>query len=133
VVKETTPGGTLTFIVSGPDFDTGKIETTTILVNLADTGDAVERLRAAGLSVRVADGKAIIEEPFPGSPFFETLGKAFDYYSDEPVVIAEVWTPSARSPKELFYIPALLVLGIIIVMQRRRMHEENRLEAEAAV
>ncbi|HUV20387.1 MAG TPA: TRAP transporter permease [Gammaproteobacteria bacterium] len=132
VVKETTPGGTLTFIVSGPDFDTGKIESTTILVNLADTGDAVERLRATGLSVTVADGKAIIEEPFPGTPFFETIGKAFDYYSDEPVVIAEVWTPSERIYKEVFYIPALLLLAIIIVMQRRRMHAEKRLEVEAA-
>jgi len=132
VVKETTPGGTLTFIVSGPDFDTGKIESTTILVNLADTGEAVERLRATGLSVTVADGKAIIEEPFPGTPFFETIGKAFDYYADEPVVIAEVWTPSERIYKEVFYIPALLLLAIIIVMQRRRMHAEKRLEVEAA-
>ena len=132
VVGNYTPGGVLTFIVSGPDFDTGKIENTTVLVNVNDAADANERLKAAGLSVRVEDGQAIIEEPFPGTPYFETLGKAFDYYGDEPVVVAEVWVPAERMPKEVFYIPAILLLGFIVFSQRRRMHENNRLEAEAA-
>jgi hypothetical protein len=34
-------------------------------------------------------------------------------------------------PKEVFYIPAILVLGFIIISQRRRMHARDRLEAEA--
>jgi hypothetical protein len=126
------PDSVLTLIISGPDFDSGKTESTTIQVNLAAGADAAARLKAAGLSVNLADGKALIEEPFPGTPYFESLGKAFDYYADEPVQIAEVWKPAERMPKEVFYIPAVLVLAIIIVMQRRRMHAENRLE-EAGV
>jgi hypothetical protein len=125
------PNSVMTLIISGPDFDTGKIETTTIQVDLAAGADAVARLKAAGLAVDIADGKALIEEPFPGTPYFESLGKAFDYYADEPVQIAEVWKPAERVPKEVFYFPAILVLAIIIVMQRRRMHAENRLQAEA--
>jgi hypothetical protein len=122
----------LTLIVSGPDFDSGEIEQTTILVNLAAGADAAKRLGDAGLTVNVDGGKAIIDEPFPGTTYFESLGKSFDYYGDEPVQIAAVWKPAERMLKEVFYIPAVLILIVIVVSQRRRMHENNRLEAEAA-
>jgi TRAP transporter 4TM/12TM fusion protein len=122
----------LTLIISGPDFDSGEIEQTTILVNLAAGADAAKRLGDAGLTVNVDGGKAIIDEPFPGTTYFESLGKSFDYYGDEPVQIAAVWKPAERMLKEVFYIPAVLILIVIVVSQRRRMHENNRLEAEAA-
>jgi TRAP transporter 4TM/12TM fusion protein len=132
-VVDTMPADSvLTLIVSGPDFDSGEVEQTTILVTLAQGADAAARLSDAGLSVTLDGAMAVIEEPFPGTPYFETLGKAFDYYGDEKVQIAEVWKPAERIPKEVFYIPAILVLGFIIVSQRRRMHAENKLEAGAA-
>ena len=122
----------LTLIVSGPDFDSGEVEQTTILVTIAEGADAAARLSDAGLTVNLDGARALIEEPFPGTPYFESLGKAFDYYADEPVQIAEVWKPAERMPKEVFYIPAVLVLGFIVFSQRRRMHENDRREAEAA-
>jgi len=122
----------LTLIISGPDFDSGEVEQTTILVTLAEGADAATRLSDAGLTVNVDGALALIDEPFPGTPYFENLGKAFDYYGDEPVQIAEVWKPAERIPKEVFYLPAVLVLGFIVFTQRRRMHENNRLEAAAA-
>jgi TRAP transporter 4TM/12TM fusion protein len=131
VVRDVTPNGTLTLIISGPDFDSGEIESTTILVNLGDPVDAAERLRNAGLTVTVADGKAIIEEPFPGTPFFESLGKSFDYYADAPVEISEVRQPAERIPKEVFYIPAILLLAMIILLQKRRQREEEALPSVA--
>ena len=112
-------------------FDSGEIESTTILVNLGQPADAVERLRNAGLSVTVEDGRAILEEPFPGTPYFESLGKSFDYYGDEPVQIAEIREPADRIAKEVFYIPAVLLLALIIVLQRRRMREDQGPEVEA--
>ena len=125
VVDEVTPNGTLLFVVSGPDFDSGKIESTTILVNLGDQADAVERLRKAGLTVTVESGRAVIEEPFPGTPYFESLGKSFDYYGDDPVQIAEVRQPADRAAKEWFYIPAILLLAIIMMMQKRRQRDNE--------
>ncbi|MDH3450707.1 MAG: TRAP transporter permease, partial [Gammaproteobacteria bacterium] len=77
VIDEVPASGELMLVVSGPDFDTGDIAKTTILVPLAQAADAETRLKDAGLSVVVEDGKAIIEEPFPGTPYFESLGKAF--------------------------------------------------------
>lgn len=123
VVEEVSPNGNLTMVVSGPDFDSGEMTSTTILVNLGQPKDAVDRLREAGLTVLVENGRAVIEEPFPGTPFFETIGKSFDYYGDEPVEVAKVLRSADRVPKEVFYIPAVVLLMIVIFSQKRRSRE----------
>ena len=41
VVGDVTPNGVLTLEVSGPDFDTGEIASTTFLVNLGQPQDAI--------------------------------------------------------------------------------------------
>ncbi|MEM7293231.1 MAG: TRAP transporter fused permease subunit, partial [Pseudomonadota bacterium] len=120
VVGDATPNGVLTMVISGPDFDSGEMDSTTILVPLGEPAEAAARLEKAGLMVMVEDGFAKIEEPFPGTPFFEKIGLSFDYYADEPVRIADVRKPTERMPKEVFYIPAILLLGMIIFSQRRR-------------
>ena len=120
VVGEVTPDGVVTMVVSGPDFDTGEISSTTILVPLGQPTEAVERLEAAGLTVRVEGGSAIIEEPFPGTPYFESIGKTFDYYADTPVQVKDVLQPAERVFKEIFYLPAVVLLALIIFLQRRR-------------
>lgn len=123
VVGNAAPNGVLTMIVKGPDFDTGEITSTTILVPTGDQAEAVDRLQAAGLNVTVEEGRALIEEPFPGTPFFETIGKSFDYYGDEPVEVDVIRSKKERMPKEVFYIPAVLVLAFIYWIQRRRRHK----------
>ena len=125
VVGSATPNGVVTMVIKGPDFDSGEIETTTILVPLGDQSEAVSRLEKAGLSVTVEDGRAIIEEPFPGTPFFETIGKSYDYYGDHPVEIATVKKKKDRIVKEVFYIPAVLLLALIFWIQRRRRDQLN--------
>ncbi|MEL7081061.1 MAG: DUF3394 domain-containing protein [Pseudomonadota bacterium] len=47
-------------------------------------------------------------------------GQEFDYYLDDPVVIAKVEVENERLPKEMFFIPALLLLAGIVLIQRRR-------------
>ena len=59
-------------------------------------------------------------EPLPGSPLFEKIGKKFDFYADDPVVISEVQVRADRVRKEVFYIPALLLLGLVVFLQTRR-------------
>ena len=48
---------------------------------------------------------------------------------DKPLLIEKVLVERERMPKEIFYIPALLLLGLIIFLQRRR-HREDDPEAE---
>ena len=50
VVDSSPDGKVLTFVVSGPDYDTGKETSTTLLVPLGDRTEAVKRLEKAGSS-----------------------------------------------------------------------------------
>ena len=120
VIGEITPGGTATFVVSGPNFDTGEMDSTTLLVPVGDPAEAAERLSAAGLDVSLEGGVALIDEPMHGTPYFEKIGNLFDFYADDPVQISEVRTPASRIPKEVFYIPAFLLFGLVYWVQRRR-------------
>lgn len=120
VVGDITPNGTATFVVSGPNFNTGEEDSTTLLVPLGSPAEAAERLTEAGLDVRLEDGIAIIDEPMVGTPYFEKIGNLFDFYADEPVQISEIKKPVDRMPKEIFYLPALLLLGLVYWLQSRR-------------
>ncbi len=111
--------GDVRFVISGPDFDTGKINTRTIVAQLGAPGDGEERLKRSGLVVMEDDGKAVLEEPFPGTTFFQILSE-YDFYGDTPVEITKVETEAERMPKEIFYIPALVLLTFVVLMQRRR-------------
>ena len=110
----------LRVFISGPDFDyAGRTEQTTLIVPLGAKADGAERLEKAGLIVLIEDGVAKLEEPLPASAFEQEL-KEFEFYGDTPVTIETVSLPTERMPKEVFYIPALLLLGFVILMQRRR-------------
>ncbi|MGK0168891.1 MAG: TRAP transporter 4TM/12TM fusion protein, partial [Gammaproteobacteria bacterium] len=125
VVDTVAPSGTITLVVSGPDFDTGEETSTTILVPLGDRAEAAKRLKKAGLEITVENRVARIEEPFPGTPFFETIGKSFDYYGDKPVQVSELKQAASRIPKEVFYLPALALLGIVVWLQLGRRRALN--------
>ncbi|MEL6999449.1 MAG: 30S ribosomal protein S2, partial [Pseudomonadota bacterium] len=124
VVGGAPDNGVLTFIVSGPDFDTGEMTSTTLLVPMGRRAEAIERLEGAGLLVNLEDGFAKIEEPFPQTPYFEKIGTMFDYYGDDPVHLSNIQTEASRLPKELFYFPALLLLAGVYWMQTRRKEQE---------
>lgn len=120
-VAENLPAGEpLRLQVTGPDFDyPDKLAQITVLANLGDTGDGEARLAEAGLIVIMEDDGATLEEPFAGTQFFQTL-QMFDFYGDPLVRVEKVQLPATRWPKEIFYIPALLLLGIVVLFQRRR-------------
>ncbi len=113
-------GEPLRLRVTGPDFDyPDQLAKLTLLADLGEPGDGETRLEQAGLSV-IFDGEgAELEEPFAGTAFFQTL-QMFDFYADPIVRIDQVQIPAKRMPKEVFYIPALFVLGFVIWLQRRR-------------
>ncbi|MEM9576562.1 MAG: TRAP transporter permease [Pseudomonadota bacterium] len=118
LLSETPEPAEARLVVSGPDFDTGEVRTTTIVIPTVP-GDATGALDAQGLSL--LDEEALqLDEPFPGTPFFETLGNEYDYYGDVPVTITQVQLENDRMAKEWFFIPALLLLLGVILIQRPR-------------
>ena len=80
-----------------------------------------ERLAAYGLEILVEDGKVLID----GTTFDSPAAKAG---LDFDQVIQTVLVPVDQPSKLLMYIPALVLLGFIVLLQRRR----NGVAAEAA-
>jgi hypothetical protein len=114
------PGTTLRLELVGTDFnDPDERESMFIVVRLGagDTGEA--KLSQAQLPLVREDDRVIVEEPFPGTPF-AYLAQDFDFWAEEPVVLATVQTRAEQMPKEVFYIPAFVLLGLVLVWQRRR-------------
>ena len=72
-----------------------------------------------------------IDEPMFGTPLSDKLS-TFDFYGDDPVQISAVQAPSNQLPKELIFIPALLLLGLVAFLQSRRAKEEEIMEGETA-
>ncbi len=119
VLGEVAEGTALRLTVSGPDIDAiGETHETTLSL-YAEGATGAERLASSGLLL-YPDGDAIrLDEPMFGSAMAEQLGD-FDFYADVPVALAGVEVPAARLPAQIFYIPALLLLGLVILLQRRR-------------
>lgn len=107
--------------LSGPDFDDASkiIEKNTILA-LPDDGAALDRLNKAGLAVLVEDDMIRVDEPFPGTPLFQEL-QVFDFYADTPVYLDAILVKREDRPAQgIFYLPAFILLGLILRNQRRR-------------
>jgi len=85
-----------------------------------DTGE--ERIAATGLELLIDGDEVLIDNVGFDSPA-EAAGLEFDQK------VVTVKAPADQLPKELMYIPALLLLGLIIVMQRGR---SSRQPARAA-
>ena len=112
-------GQDMRLTIEGPDFDNGEIRPITISVPGVE-GDGTAALSEQGLSILEEDGQLKLEEPFPGTPHFEAIGIEYDFYGDSPVVVSKAEIENDRLPKELFFIPALLLLAGIVLIQRPR-------------
>ena len=79
---------------------------------------ATRLLDAAGIEFREEDGKIFVDNLDFGGPS-EQLGIDFDWELVELDVAAD------RMPKEVFFIPALLLVGVVYLLQIRRRREEG--------
>ena len=118
-VAEANAGDTLRLKIEGPDFTSGEITETTLVMDIEGDGGAAERIDASGLLLFPEGDVVRLDEPMFGTSAAEKLGN-FDFYSDRPVQISQVQAPRERITKYVFYIPALLLLGVVVLLQRRR-------------
>ncbi len=108
------PEGEIRLEVEGEDFATGAIVSKTVVLPLGPEGDGEARLiDNAGLGIRQEDGRILIDQISFGSPA-EQAQLDFDWE------ITAIVVPAERMPKQLFYIPAFILLALIIFLQRRR-------------
>ncbi|MFQ5626682.1 MAG: DUF3394 domain-containing protein, partial [Methyloligellaceae bacterium] len=109
----------LRIVIGGEDITSGKQIEKTVDLPLGAAGDGTERLKSsAGVEFRMEDGKALVDNVEFGG-YAEKQKIDFDWD------VRSVLVPAERMPKQLFYIPALLLLGLVVFLQRRRMREEG--------
>jgi TRAP transporter 4TM/12TM fusion protein len=118
VLADAREGSELRLFVEGPDFNTGELRSTTLVLRIDDTPPG-SRLGESGLFLVPSEDGVALEEPMFGSPYQEKLAD-FDFYADQQVELVTVGREADRLPQQLFYIPALLLLGLVMFLQRRR-------------
>jgi len=84
-----------------------------IRLPLGDGRSGAERLKAVGVTLRQEDGKVLVDDIRFGS-VANRLGLDLDWQ------IQELLLPAERPSKHWMFIPALLLLGIVVLLQRRR-------------
>jgi TRAP-type uncharacterized transport system fused permease subunit len=117
-------GQELRLTIEGPDFDTGEIASTTLIVEAIEGLDGAALAEKAGLILLPEGSQMNLDAPGFGTPAEQDLG-SFDFYGDSPVFVKEILAPVDQLPKELVFIPALLLLGLIAMMQRGRVRREG--------
>jgi hypothetical protein len=100
--------------VSGENFSGDAVRKVVLLPLGAKGPSGEERLqKSAGLTLSIQDGKMMVEDVAFNSPA-QQASIDFDWE------IERVQVPAERPAKEWFYIPALLLLGLVMLVQRRR-------------
>ena len=123
-LEEASPGDQLRAVIRGPDFDTLESKDLTVVFDVPEGADVQARLDSLGVML-VPEGETIkLDEPMFGTFLSDKLS-TFDFYGDEPVQIATVQAPSNQLPKELIFIPALLLLAFVAFLQSRRAEDET--------
>jgi len=129
-------GGMLRMRIEGEDFATDKAIITTIALAMGDksVGDGAARLaKTSEITFRTEEGKVLIDTLGQGKVAKALRKQGIDV--DFEVTRLEI--PADRLPKEVFYIPAILLLLLIMWLQKRREPADRakvvaaRLEREA--
>jgi TRAP transporter 4TM/12TM fusion protein len=117
------PDGNLRISAEGMSIEGDEVSKT-VMLPMGAPAPGAERLSNAGLELREEEGRVFIDMIGFGSAA-EKAGLDFDFE------ITAVLQQSDRPPKELMWIPAVLVLGLIVWLQRRR--SQSRAPAAATV
>ncbi|PLX45405.1 MAG: C4-dicarboxylate ABC transporter [Hyphomicrobiales bacterium] len=122
--------------IAGPAFNPEKRNHTNILIDLGKKADGETRLTDAGFMIMQEEGKVIFDGfawNFKDKELKKRFAEQFTLGDlDHPMVFEKVFIERDRLPKEVFYIPGLLLLALIIFLQRRRHRHYRPAEKEAA-
>ncbi len=117
------PGEQLRLRIGGLD-EVGAPREFVALLTMPEGASGAERLEAAGLKVVEKEGALIVDNVTFGSAA-QKAGMDWDQK------ILKVRTPASQPWKELMYIPALILLALIVMVQRRRRDAHETVPAEA--
>ena len=122
VMNDVDPGTKLRVLVDGHN-DVGDSVTLTMVLVVSDGDSGTDRVENYGLELLTQDDGSIMVDGIGFDSPAEKAGFDFDQ------IIVDVGVPVVRPAKQWFYIPALLLLGFIIILQRRRRDLAEIIEA----
>ena len=111
-VETMPPESSLQMHVEGENLE-GKLISKMVVMPMGDTGPGVERLERSGLLLRQENKKMLVDTVVFDSAA-EKAGIDFDWE------ILSLQIPVDQPPKQWMYLPALMLLGMVVFMQRRR-------------
>jgi TRAP transporter 4TM/12TM fusion protein len=118
IAEEIPENGRMRVRVEGETLE-GDFVSKAVMLPLGAPGTGEERLYSAGLELRVDDGKVLVDNIVFASAA-ERLGFDFDWQITEVLIKNE-----DRWPDELMYIPALVLLVLLFLDQRRRLRRQG--------
>lgn len=124
VANDLQAGDELRMTVDGFD-DLGDPLQFVAILTLAEGETAEDRIVNAGLETIEKDGKLVVD--FVG---FDSSAQKAGFDFDQ--VITDIKAPRASLPKELMFIPALALLALIVMLQRRRQTKLDAAKAQTA-
>ena len=110
---DTAAGAEMRMRIAGVDAVGSKREWVVVLP-VPEGADGAAKLQAVGLTVVQNDGKTIVDDAA-----FDSTAKKIGLDWDQQIL--EVLKPADTPSKYLAYIPALLILVLLIMVQRRRV------------
>jgi TRAP transporter 4TM/12TM fusion protein len=112
IVEGLEPGAMLRLSIKGETMD-GDEYTKALMLPVGDAKPGIERLNDIGFEIRNEDGKVLVDNVVFSSNA-EKMGIDFDQE------IVEIQIPSERMPKQIMFLPALALLALIYILQRKR-------------
>ena len=115
MVADMEPGAQLRVQLKGEKMD-GTEFTKTVMLPVGDEATGAERLDAIGFETREEEGRILVDNVVFSSAA-EKAGIDFDQQ------ILNLQVPSKRLPKQLMFIPALLLYALVWFVQRGRVRK----------
>ncbi len=112
MVADMEPGAQIRIMFKGEKMD-GTEFTKTVMLPVGDEGSGMDRLNAIGIETRNEDDKILIDNIVFSSPA-EKAGMDFDQE------LLSIQVPSKRLPKQLMFIPALVLYALVALLQMKR-------------
>jgi hypothetical protein len=112
VAERSPPGADIQLSVTGVSIE-GEEVSKVVVLPLGDAGPGADRLNNAGFEIRKEDGKVFIDNIVFGSAA-EKAGLDFD------LEISAILLAADRPPKQLMFIPAIILYLLVFMMQRPR-------------
>ncbi len=123
ILDHKSPDSQLVITIRDQDFQ-GEVYTKTVMLPVGEGETGEEKLANMGIETRKENGEVYVDLVTFGSPA-EKAGISFDQE------IVDIQLPTDRPPRQLMFIPALMLLALVFYVQRSRVKRQESISPAA--